>query len=64
VGPLPHVDGHKPGPQAAATIYFILIDAGEPGTADTDEYHIVSPGCTLDADPAQLLKGNHQFHKN
>ena len=47
-----------------ATIYFILIDAGEPGTADTAEYHIVSSGCTLDAGPAQLLKGNHQFHKN
>ena len=46
-----------------ATIYFILIDAGEPGTADTAEYHIVSSGCTLDAGPAQLLKGNHQFHK-
>ena len=47
-----------------ATIYFILIDAGEPGTEDTAEYHIVSSGCTLDAGPAQLLKGNHQFHKN
>jgi hypothetical protein len=47
-----------------ATIYFILIDAGEPGTSDTAEYHIVSSGCTLDAGPAQLLKGNHQFHKN
>lgn len=47
-----------------ATIYFILIDAGEPGTADTAEYHIVSSGCTLDGGPAQLLKGNHQFHKN
>jgi len=50
--------------KAPATIYFILIDAGEPGTADTAEYHIVSSGCTLDAGPAQLLKGNHQFHKN
>jgi hypothetical protein len=47
-----------------ATIYFILIDAGEPGTEDIAEYHIVSSGCTLDAGPAQLLKGNHQFHKN
>ena len=49
--------------KAPATIYFILIDAGEPGTEDTAEYHIVSSGCTLDAGPAQLLKGNHQFHK-
>jgi uncharacterized repeat protein (TIGR01451 family) len=47
-----------------ATIYFILNDAGEPGTADVAEYHIVSQGCTLDAGPAFLDKGNHQFHKN
>jgi hypothetical protein len=46
-----------------ATIYFILIDAGEPGTADIAEYHIVG-GCTLDAGPALIDKGNHQFHKN
>ncbi len=46
-----------------ATIYFILIDAGEPGTADVAEYHITG-GCTLDAGPALLDKGNHQFHKN
>ena len=26
-----------------ATIYFILTDAGEPGTADVAEYHIVEP---------------------
>jgi len=47
-----------------ATIYFILTDAGEPGTADVAEYHIVSTGCTLDAGPALIDKGNHQFHKN
>jgi uncharacterized repeat protein (TIGR01451 family) len=46
-----------------ATIYFILIDAGEPGTADVAEYHITG-GCTLDAGSALLDKGNHQFHKN
>jgi hypothetical protein len=46
-----------------ATIWFILIDSGEPGVLDTAEYHIRGEGCTLDAGPAQLLKGNHQFHK-
>jgi uncharacterized repeat protein (TIGR01451 family) len=46
-----------------ATIYFILNDAGEPGKADVAEYHITG-GCTLDAGPAFLDKGNHQFHKN
>jgi hypothetical protein len=46
-----------------ATIYFILTDDGEPGTTDVAEYHIVG-GCTLDAGPAMLDKGNHQFHKN
>jgi hypothetical protein len=49
--------------QLPATIYFILIDAGEPGTADVAEYHIVG-GCTLDVGPAFLDNGNHQFHKN
>ena len=44
-----------------ATIYFILTDAGEPGIADTAEYHITG-GCTLDVGPALLTKGNHQFH--
>ena len=47
-----------------AMIWFILTDAGEPGTADVAEYHIVGSGCTLDAGPAELLKGNHQFHKS
>jgi hypothetical protein len=46
-----------------ATIYFILIDAGEPGTGDVAEYHITG-GCTLNVGPAFLDKGNHQFHKN
>jgi hypothetical protein len=50
--------------KARAAIYFILTDNGEPGTSDVAEYHIVSSGCTLDAGPAFLLKGNHQFHKN
>jgi len=49
--------------KAPATIYFILIDAGEPGTEDIAEYHIVSSGCTLNAGPALITKGNHQFHK-
>jgi hypothetical protein len=46
-----------------ATIYFILIDAGEPGTADIAEYHITG-GCTLNVGPKPLTFGNHQFHKN
>jgi len=46
-----------------AMIWFILIDAGEPGTADIAEYHITG-GCTLDAGPALIMNGNHQFHKN
>jgi hypothetical protein len=46
-----------------ATIYFILIDAGEPGTGDVAEYHVTG-GCTLNVGPAFLDKGNHQFHKN
>ena len=46
-----------------ATIYFILIDAGEPGTADIAEYHITG-GCTLNVGPKLLTFGNHQFHKN
>jgi uncharacterized repeat protein (TIGR01451 family) len=45
-----------------ATIYFILVDNGEPGTGDISEYHIVG-GCTIDVGPANLIKGNHQFHK-
>jgi len=45
-----------------ATIYFILIDAGEPGTADIAEYHITG-GCTLNVGPKLLTFGNHQFHK-
>ncbi len=45
-----------------AKISFILTDAGEPGTIDTAVYHITG-GCTLDAGPAFLEKGNHQFHK-
>jgi len=47
-----------------ATISFILVDSGEPGTEDTAEYHVVSSVCTLDAGLARLLKGNHQFHKD
>jgi hypothetical protein len=46
-----------------ATIYFILIDAGEPGTADIAEYHITG-GCTLNVGPKLLTFGNHQFHKH
>jgi hypothetical protein len=46
-----------------ATIYFILVDNGEPGTTDVAEYHITG-GCTLNVGPANLDKGNHQFHKN
>jgi hypothetical protein len=45
-----------------ATIYFILIDAGEPGTGDVAEYHITG-GCTLNVGPKFLTFGNHQFHK-
>jgi hypothetical protein len=50
--------------KAPATIYFILVDNGEPGTTDVAEYHIVSQGCMLDAGPQFLTFGNHQFHKS
>jgi hypothetical protein len=46
-----------------ATIYFILVDNGEPGTTDVAEYHITG-GCTLNVGPAVLTFGNHQFHTN
>jgi len=45
-----------------ATIYFILVDNGEPGTTDVAEYHITG-GCTLNVGPKVLTFGNHQFHK-
>jgi hypothetical protein len=46
-----------------ATIYFIFSDAGEPGTGDVAEYHIVG-GCTLNVGPALIDRGNVQFHKS
>jgi hypothetical protein len=44
-----------------ATIQFVLVDGGEPGTRDTARY-LISGGCTLNVAATNLTFGNQQAH--
>ena len=52
--------------KVSAAINFTLTDAGEPGTADTMEFTIVTlsqPVVTVSCPAAALHFGNHQAHR-